>query len=204
MESVPDFSQLTPLASVAFVLSLAYSRLERTRHSMAIMDAAKKEIRRIGGDHGVLNEYKDREYYKILKGLSEGTTMSKYSSRFQSSSTLISRIYIWLYFQNNSDRKISNAIMVVSLAVIVLGNPPFVYLIRSMATSDLGLAITSIAIVVVSIALLLGLVISLLLILQGEHVLPSAQEVIDLCGSELEAYMRKETPKDSSDSIERI
>lgn len=204
MECVPDFSQLTSLAGVVFVLSLAYSRLERKRHNKAIMQASKQEMTRIGVADGVLDRYKDREYYKILKGLSEGGTVSEYRSRFQSSGSLLSRLYIWLYFRNNCDRMISNAIMWTALAVIVVGNPPLVYLARSMIIAYSNATINLILIVMVSLILLFGLVISLLLILQGEHLLPSAQEVIDLCGSELEAYMTEDPPTDSSDSIGRI
>lgn len=204
MESILDFSQFTPLASVVFVLSLAYSRLERTRHSKAIKLASKQEMNRIGEADGVLDEYRDREYYKILKGLSEGGTMAEYSTRFQSSGGLFSRLYIWIYFRNNLDRTISNVIMAISLAVIVAGNPPLTYFVRSIAVGYFSATVNLILIVIVSLILLLGLVISLLLMFQGEHLLPSAQEVIDLCGSELEAYMKKDPPKDSGDSIGRI
>lgn len=204
MESVPDLSQLTSLAGVVFLLSLAYSRLESKRHNKAIMQASRQEMTRIGEADGVVDRYKNREYYKILKGLSEGGTVSEYRSRFQSSSGWVSRLYIGLYFRNNWDRKISNAIMWTALAVIIAGNPPLIYLVRSMIIANSNATINSILVAIVSLILLFGLVISLLLILQGEHLLPSAQAVIDLCGSELEAYMTEDPPTDSSDSIGRI
>lgn len=204
MECVPEFSQLTSLAGVVFVLSLAYSRLERKRHNRAIMQASKQEMTRIGVADGVLDRYKDREYFKILKGLSEGGTVSEYRSRFQSSSGLLTRLYIGLYFRNNCDRKVSNVIMWTALAVIVVGNPPLNCLIRSMVIAYSDTTINSVLVAMVSLVLFFGLVVSLLLILLGEHLLPSAQEVIDLCGSELEAYMTEDPPTDSSDSIGRI
>lgn len=188
MESIWNLTQLTSLAGLTFVLSLAYSRLERTRHKTAIVQASRDELTRLGEHEGALNPYKEREYYLILKALAEGHTVPDYRRHLQSSGGLLSGLFIELYFQDNLDRRISNWIVRLSLLGIVVGNPPFLQLIPTIITSN------AIVVSIYSLLLMLGLIVVTLFILSGEHVLPCFRALIEKCGSELEAYMDLEVP----------
>ena len=191
MESIWNVTQLTSLAGLTFVLSLAYTRLERTRHKTAIVQASREMMTRLGEADGALEPYREREYYLILKALAEEHTVSDYRRHLQSSGGFLSGFFIELYFRDNLDRKISNWIVRLSLLGIVASNPPVLQLIPMIFPVGVIVGI----VIVYSILLILGLIVVTVFILQGEHALPCARALIEKCGSELEAYMDSEVPK---------
>lgn len=188
MESIWHISECIPLASLTLVLGLAYSRLQGPRHYAEIVAASTQELSRLGDRQGALEKYKDREYYLILKALSEDRTVPEYKARLRSAGGFFSGLFIELYFRDNLDRRMSNWIVVFSFVGIIVGSPPLTHWIPETIIAN------PIIVGCYSGLLPLSLIFVIFLIIYGEHTLHCAEQIITKCSSELEAYRKVEMP----------
>ena len=189
MDDVSQISGIPYLASISFALSLAYSRLEKSRQSKKIAELARDQLIRLG-EQGqfskALKRFEKRDYYKILQALAYDGDVAEHRNEFRVSAGLFSQLFIELHFRKNLDRRISNLTTAISLVSIAITNLPVTYLIpKSILESNWFL-------IPISSILLLSIVISTTLILSGEHIVPSIQETIEKCGKELKGYMQDE------------
>ena len=172
-----ELSGISHLASISFALSLAYLKLERSRHRQRISELERDELTRLGEPNGYLKGFERRKYYKILQDLAKGN-IAKHKSKFRVSANFISQLFIELHFKSNLDRKISNGIMMISFVSIVIANLPLTYFIPSAVLDSKWYLMP------LPSVLLLSILFSTLLILNGEHIVASVQETIETCGSD--------------------
>ena len=189
MDDVSQISGISYLAGISFALSLAYSRLEKSRQRRKIAELARDQLIRLGEDSELsenLQAYEKRKYYKLLRDLAYDGDVAEHKNEFRVSAGLFSQLFIELHFRKNLDRRISNMTTAISLVSIAITNLPVTYFMPKWILESNGFLIS------LSSILLLSIVVSTTLILSGEHIVPSIQETIENCGNELKGYMQDE------------
>lgn len=180
--------QFAGIAGIGVAMNLAYLKLDRFRHRNSIEDCARSELKRLGDDKGTLDDYKDREYYKILKRLAgddgESRTNTVRGPWFQ--------IYR-LLFLKRVDRGISYLMMGLSLATL-LGSSRFPTIDESetevSSTELFPLVAISPSVETALWAIIsFAIVFSIFLVLYGDRMVRLARQEIQHSGSELEQYM---------------
>ena len=189
MDDVSQISGISYLAGISFALSLAYSRLEKSRQRRKIAELARDQLIRLGEDSELsenLQAYEKRKYYKLLRDLAYDGDVAEHKNEFRVSAGLFSQLFIELHFRKNLDRRISNMTTAISLVSIAITNLPVTYFMPKWILESNGFLIS------LSSILLLSIAVSTTLILSGEHIVPSIQETIENCGNELKGYMQDE------------
>lgn len=176
------------IAGIGVAMNLAYLKLDRFRHRRSIEDCARSELKRLGDDKGMLDDYKDRDYYKILKRLA-GEDGESRASTVRGPWFQIYR----LLFLKRVDRGMSYLMMGLSLATLLGSsrfpiNGEFGANAPSAEVSPLAEIPPSIETVLWAI-ISFAIVFSIFLVLYGDRMVRLARQEIQHSGSELEQYM---------------
>lgn len=177
--------EFAEIAGVGLAMSLAYLKLDRFRHRRSIEDCARSELKRLGDDKGMLEDYKDREYYKILRRLA-GEDVEKKRSDMEQGEDEESRtsgvrgpwfqIYR-LLFLRRVDRCVSYFMMFLLLATLLASSGGFLANGKPWLETLLW--------IIISFAIFF----SIYLVLYGDRMVRLAMQEIHHSGYELEQYM---------------